>query len=147
MNSSRATYVYVYDFHLRLYCLWFYQHSKHRLRAIFLKSTIFSSLNNLTPKIWLIILPFSCHTFPCELATRIWCQIKITISVWLVCVFSLPVCWIMYGCYEEKLHVNHFWEFKGERSAREPFLFSNFHRTHLSSLSWLIGAVDDKNQF
>ena len=26
--------------------------------------------------------------------------------------FSLPVCWIMYGYYREKLHVDHFWELK-----------------------------------
>ena len=25
----------------------------------------------------------------------------------------MPVYWIMYGCYREKLHVNHFWEVKG----------------------------------
>ena len=29
--------------------------------------------NPSTPKIWLLILPFSCYTFPCGLVTRIWC--------------------------------------------------------------------------
>ena len=33
---------------------------------------------------------------------------KITVSTWHVWVFSLPVCWIMYGYYKEKLHVDHF---------------------------------------
>ena len=35
-------------------------------------------LNPLTPKIWLMILPFSCDTFPHKLVKRIWCLIKTT---------------------------------------------------------------------
>lgn len=31
--------------------------------------------------------------------------------------FSLSVCCITYGHYTEKLHGNHFWEFKAERSS------------------------------
>ena len=36
--------------------------------------------NQLTPKIWLLILPSSCYKFPCKLVTRIWCLIKITVT-------------------------------------------------------------------
>ena len=32
-----------------------------------------SEVNPLTPKIWLLILPSRCYTFPCKLVTRIWC--------------------------------------------------------------------------
>ena len=35
-----------------------------------------------TPKIWLLILPLSCYTYPCELVMRILCKIKITTSTW-----------------------------------------------------------------
>ena len=64
-----------------------------------------------TPKIWLLILPSKCWTFPCKLVTRLnKCYIKITTSSWSAFVILLPVCWIMYGYYREKLHVNHFWE-------------------------------------
>ena len=38
---------------------------------------------------------------------------KITTSTWYIWVFSLPVCWIVDGYCVEKLHRNHFWEFKG----------------------------------
>ena len=50
------------------------------------KSTNFYwlTLNSLTPKIWLAILPFTCFTFPCKLVTRIWHWIKMTTSTWLV---------------------------------------------------------------
>ena len=34
----------------------------------------------LTPKIWFLILSFSCYTFPCELVTRNLCEIKIATS-------------------------------------------------------------------
>ena len=39
-------------------------------------------LNPSTPKIWLLILPSSCYTFPCKWVTRMWCQIEITTSIW-----------------------------------------------------------------
>ena len=39
-----------------------------------------SVINPLAPKIWLLILPSYCYTFPCKLVTGIWCQIKIKIS-------------------------------------------------------------------
>ena len=39
-----------------------------------------SVINPLALKIWLLILPSYCYTFPCKLVTRIWCQIKIKIS-------------------------------------------------------------------
>ena len=71
------------------------------------------SINLLTPKIWLLILPSSCYTFPCKLITRIWCSIKVISCTWWVWVFSLPVCWIMYGYYRKKLPVNHFRELNG----------------------------------
>ena len=35
--------------------------------------TLSFDFNPLTPKIWLLILPSSCYTFPCELVTQIWC--------------------------------------------------------------------------
>ena len=37
--------------------------------------------NPLTPKIWLLILPPSCYTFPCKLVMRIWCSIMTKIQV------------------------------------------------------------------
>ena len=66
----------------------------------------------LTPKIWLLILPSGCYKFPSKLVLRIWSEIKIATSTWQVKVFSLPACWIMYGCLKEKLHVYHFQELK-----------------------------------
>ena len=36
----------------------------------------------LTPKIWLLILPSSCYTFPCKLVTRIWHSIKVISFTW-----------------------------------------------------------------
>ena len=63
-----------------------------------------------TPKIWLLIFPSSCcYTFPSKLVTGILCTTKLISSSWWVWVFSLPVYWIMYKYYREKLHVNHFW--------------------------------------
>ena len=72
---------------------------------------VWTCLNPLSPEIWLLILHSSSYTSPCKLVTRIWCLIKITVSTWHVWVFSLPVCWIMYGYYKEKLHVDHFFPF------------------------------------
>ena len=86
---------------------------KIQQKSIFKTTTERKRFNPLTPKIWLLILPSSCYTFPNKLVMIIWCKIKMTTSTWYVCVFSLPFCWIMYGCYGEKLHVNHFWELKG----------------------------------
>ena len=63
--------------------------------------------------IWLSILTSHCYTFPCKLVARIWYYTKITTSTWYIWVFSLPVCWIVDGYCWEKLHGNHFWEFKG----------------------------------
>ena len=40
------------------------------------------TIEPLTPKIWLLILPFSCCTFPCKLVMRTWCWIKIAASTW-----------------------------------------------------------------
>ena len=37
--------------------------------------------NPLTPKIWLLILPPCCYTFPCKLVMRIWCSIMTKIQV------------------------------------------------------------------
>ena len=39
-----------------------------------------SIINPKTPKILMLILFFSCYTFPCKLVIRICCQIKITTS-------------------------------------------------------------------
>ena len=70
-------------------------------------------INNVTSKIWLLILLSSCYTFPCKLVMRIWCKVKIITSTWCVGVFSSSVCWIMYGYGREKLYAYHFWELKG----------------------------------
>ena len=75
------------------------------------------SIDSLTPKIWLSILPSSYKTFPCDLITRIRCSITVINCTWWVWVFSLTVCCITYGHYTEKLHGNHFWDFKAERSS------------------------------
>ena len=40
--------------------------------------------NPLTPKIWLLILPSSCHTFPCKLVTRICSSIEVISCTWWV---------------------------------------------------------------
>ena len=39
-------------------------------------------INPLTLKIWLLILPSGCYTYPCKLVMRIWCEIKIITSTW-----------------------------------------------------------------
>ena len=62
---------------------------------------------------WLLIVPYSCCTFPCKFVMRTWCLIKMITSTWKVWVFSLPVCWIVFEYNREKFHVYHFWEFKG----------------------------------
>ena len=77
------------------------------------KNMLIYFLNPLTPKIWLLILPFSWYTFPCKLVMRIWYSIKVISCTWWLQVFSLPVWQIMYGYYRERLHINHFWELKG----------------------------------
>ena len=41
-------------------------------REIMLRVKYSILLNPLTPKIRLLILPFSCYPFPCEQITRIW---------------------------------------------------------------------------
>ena len=86
-------------------------HALFHLRWLLLWFMCELVLNPLSPEIWLLILHSSCYTSPCKLVTRIWCLIKITVSTWHVWVFSLPVCWIMYGYYKEKLHVDHFFSF------------------------------------
>ena len=48
-------------------------------RPVEIKSHLFKLL---TPKIWLLILPSSCYTFPCKKVMRIWCQIEISTSTW-----------------------------------------------------------------
>ena len=40
------------------------------------------TLNPLTPKMLLSILPYSCCSFPCKIFVRIWCWIKITTYAW-----------------------------------------------------------------
>ena len=75
--------------------------------------TSWYSFNSLPPKIWLLILPSSCLTFPCNLVMRMWCLIRIKTSNGYVWVLSSPVCWIMYEYYREKFHVNHLGELKG----------------------------------
>lgn len=67
------------------------------------------TINPLTLKIWLLILPSSCYTFRCKLVMRIWSWIKKTCT-WYLPEVSLPICWIKYGNYGEKLHVDHIWE-------------------------------------
>ena len=57
-------------------------------------------LHSLTTKICLLILSSSCYTFPCTFVIGICCQVKII-------TFSLLFSWILYGCFREKLHVNH----------------------------------------
>ena len=83
-------------------------HTLFHLRWLLLWFMCGLVLNPLSPEIWLLILHSSCYISPCKLVTRIWCLIKITVSTWHVWVFSLPVCWIMYGYYKEKLHFDHF---------------------------------------
>ena len=36
-------------------------------------SYVIIEVNPLTPKIWFLILPSSCYTFPCKLVMRTWC--------------------------------------------------------------------------
>ena len=42
-------------------------------RSIFFPGLTYQSLNPLTHKIWLFILPSCCYTLPWEWVTRIWC--------------------------------------------------------------------------
>ena len=68
-------------------------------------------------KVWSsLLMKLSVRLSDClslKLVTRIWSKIEITTFTWYVWIFSLPACWIMYGYYREKLHVNHFQELKG----------------------------------
>ena len=60
------------------------QHKLERFRQIFSrligsqiphsieKYSLLTGFNPLTPKIWLLILPSSCYTFPCKSVTQIW---------------------------------------------------------------------------
>ena len=77
----------------------------------------------LTLKIWLLILLFGCLRFPNKLVTIIWCLFMKTTSTWSAWVFSLLVCWTMYGYWKEKLDFNHFWELKGWRKMLEHIKF------------------------
>ena len=70
--------------------------------------------NPLTPKIWLIILPSCCFTFPCRLVMRIWVLDQDKNSTRYTWILSLPVCWIMHKYHRKKFHVNHFWELRAE---------------------------------
>ena len=79
-----------------------------RDKAWLKRDSRFLSLNLLTPKIWLLILPYSCYTFPRKLVTGIWYSDAITIFYVISLNILLPVCWIMYEYYREKLHVDHF---------------------------------------
>ena len=74
-------------------CKTFKQQGKHPPPATFIE------VNNipLTPKIWLLILLFSCYTFSNKLISRICCFIMKTTSTWSTWVFSLLFCLIMYG--------------------------------------------------
>ena len=47
-------------------------------------------LTPLTFNIWLIILPSSCYTFPCEFVMGNWHKNKRTSPTWHISVFSLP---------------------------------------------------------
>ena len=47
-------------------------------------------LTPLTFNIWLIILPSSCYTFPCEFIMGNWRKNKRTSPTWYISVFSLP---------------------------------------------------------
>ena len=77
-----------------------------------------TQINPLTPKISLLILSFIYDTFPCDLVMRSWFEIKIITSIWLIWVFSLPVCWIIFGYWGEVTCDNHFWELKVEGHVR-----------------------------
>ena len=61
----------------------------------------FDEFSPLTPKIWLLILPSSCYTFPCKLVTRIFCSIRdnmlylISLSILTTCL--LDNVWIQQG--------------------------------------------------
>ena len=76
--------------------IWSCVTSKTKSSHWYFSLLIFNCLvNPLTPKIWLLILPSSCYTFPCKLVMGIWCLIKISTSTWYIWTFSLHVCWIM----------------------------------------------------
>ena len=55
--------------------------------------------------------------------------------------FSLPVYWIMYGCYREKLHVNHFGEVKGSVIFL-LFIFNRFREISNKPLQECMHASD-----
>ena len=80
--------------------------------------------NPYIPKIWLLILPSSCYTFPCILVLKIWFLIKETTFMSYVWIFLSPVCWIMYRYCWEKLYVNH---------IKKMYIIANH--------SWIVGRV------
>ena len=57
-------------------CLMFCQfcrgRDQHNKENTISKSTK-NAINPLTPKIWLLILPYSCYTFPCKFVIKTWC--------------------------------------------------------------------------
>ena len=111
-------------------------HALFHLRWLLLWFMCELVLNPLSPEIWSLILHSSCYTSPCKLVTRIWCLIKITVSTWHVWVFSLPVCWIMYRYYMEKLHVDHFFFPSLPAFCGLCFLFFYILRTESKLLSY-----------
>ena len=60
----------------------FYRGSDHTIKKNTISKSTKDAFNPLTPKIWLLILPYSCYTFPCKLVMRTWCWFKIAASTW-----------------------------------------------------------------
>ena len=89
-----------------------------------------SILNHLTPKIWLLILPSGCYTFPCKLVTGIWYLIRVMTFALYVWLFSLPVLLEMFGNYREKLHDNQFYRVKVLTHKNEQLIISPYIITH-----------------
>ena len=121
-----------------------------RDKAWLKRDSRFLSLNLLTPKIWLLILPSSCYTFPRKLVTGIWYSDTITIFYVISLNILLPVCWIMYEYYREKLHVDHFltsssdwclrlwssWRWKHECVCHHPCCISADLQINKSGCNW-----------
>ena len=72
------------------------------------------TFNPLTPKIWLLILPSCCYTFPCQVDYKnlVFNQGNKLYLMSLSILVTCFLCNVSHGYYWEMLHSNYFWELK-----------------------------------
>ena len=72
------------------------------------------TFNPLTPKIWLLIIPSGCYTFPCQVDYKnlVFNQGNKLYLMSLSILVTCFLCNVSHGYYWEMLHSNYFWELK-----------------------------------